>query len=289
MKGVIPAAGLGTRFLPVTKAQPKEMLPVYDKPVIQYVIEEAVQSGIEDILIITGRGKRAIEDHFDRAYELEDMLRERGKEEDLREIVSIADLAKIHYIRQKSPKGLGDSVLQAESHVGYEPFAVLLGDVITQSNGQTCLDSLREVHDNYGTSVIAVERVGDDRVSSFGIIKGEEVSEGLYLIEDLVEKPSPAEAPSNMAIFGRYILTPAIFSCLKATKPGSGGEIQLTDAMKLLLETEKIYAYEIDQLRFDIGNKLEWIKATIHMALQQAETKEQLLEYLRHCTGKEKA
>lgn len=281
MKGIIPAAGLGTRFLPVTKAQPKEMLPVFDKPVIQYVVEEAVASGIDDILIITGRGKRAIEDHFDRSFELEELLREKGQKSYLKEVETIANLAKIHYIRQKSPKGLGDSVLQAEYHIGNEPFAVLLGDIITLPNKQTSMKSLQEIHNQFDASVIAVERVPKEKLESFGIIKGKEIENGLFLIEDLVEKPKPSEAPSDLAIFGRYILSPTIFSCLKKTKAGRGGEIQLTDGIKLLLEKEKVYAYMIDQIRFDIGNKIDWVKATITLALHNEKYSRDLKEWLK--------
>lgn len=281
MKGIVPAAGLGTRFLPVTKAQPKEMLPVFDKPVIQYVIEEAVASGIEDILIITGRGKRAIEDHFDRSFELEELLKERGQNSYLAEVETIPNLAMIHYIRQKSPRGLGDSVLQAEFHIGNEPFAILLGDIITISNQQTSIASLQAIYERFGSSVIAVERVNKDKVESFGIIQGKEVEEGLFLIEDLVEKPKISEAPSDLAIFGRYVLTPTIFSCLKRTAPGKGDEIQLTDAIKLLLDEEKVYAYMIDQIRFDIGNKIDWIKASITLALLREEYSKELRDWLR--------
>ncbi len=279
MKAVIPAAGFGTRFLPITKAQPKEMLPVYDKPTIQYVVEEAVASGIDDILIITGRGKRAIEDHFDRSIELELALNNSGKHDYLKQLEDISNLASIHFIRQKQPRGLGDAILCGERFVGSEPFAVLLGDTIT-INKVPCTKQLMDVYDEYGGSVIAVERVEKSRIPFYGIIKGR--GEGkVYRIEDLVEKPSIEEAPSNLGIIGRYVLTPEIFDCIKNVEPGVGGEIQLTDALRLLRERQPLHAYEFRGRRYDIGNKLDWLKSTIEVALENEEVGEELRNYLR--------
>ena len=279
MKAVIPAAGFGTRFLPITKAQPKEMLPVYDKPTIQYVVEEAVASGIDDILIITGRGKRAIEDHFDRSVELELALNNSGKHDYLKQLEDISNLASIHFIRQKQPRGLGDAILCGERFVGSEPFAVLLGDTIT-INKVPCTKQLMDVYDEYGGSVIAVERVEKSRIPFYGIIKGR--GEGkVYRIEDLVEKPSIEEAPSNLGIIGRYVLTPEIFDCIKNVEPGVGGEIQLTDALRLLRERQPLHAYEFRGRRYDIGNKLDWLKSTIEVALENEEVGEELRNYLR--------
>jgi len=232
-KGVIPAAGLGTRFLPATKAMPKEMLPLIDRPVIQYVVEEAIASGIEDILIITGRGKRAIEDYFDDSPELELHLKESGKEDLLREVQEVSSLADIHYIRQKEPKGLGDAVLRAEKHIGDEPFAVLLGGDIIK-NFTPCTRQLIDISGCYNASVLAVEEIPREKVSSYGIIRGRGFADSLYLIEDIVEKPSVEEAPSNLGAIGRYVFTPEIFDCLKRTPVGVGGEIQLTDAIRML-------------------------------------------------------
>jgi len=280
MKAVIPAGGLGTRFLPVTKAQPKEMLPVVDKPTIQYVVEEAEASGINDILIITGRGKRAIEDHFDRSVELENFLKLQNNQNYLLEMEKLIDLADIHYIRQKESRGLGHAIMCAKNHVGDEPFAVLLGDTITLTS-VPCTKRLMEVFDDYGASVIAVEEVPAEKVESYGIIKAQKVEDDIYLIEDLIEKPSLSEAPSNLAIFGRYILTPAIFDCLAKTPPGRNDEIQLTDALKILLQTQPIYAYRVTGRRYDIGNKLDWLKATIELALEREDLKAGLSDYLR--------
>lgn len=279
MKAVIPAAGFGTRFLPITKAQPKEMLPVYDKPTIQYVVEEAVASGIDDILIITGRGKRAIEDHFDRSIELELALNNSGKHDYLKQLEDISNLASIHFIRQKQPRGLGDAILCGERFVGSEPFAVLLGDTIT-INKVPCTKQLMDVYDEYGGSVIAVEKVEKSRIPFYGIIKGR-VKGRVYRIEDLVEKPSIEEAPSNLGIIGRYVLTPKIFDCIKNVEPGVGGEIQLTDALRLLRERQPLYAYEFRGRRYDIGNKLDWLKSTIEVALENEEVGEELRNYLQ--------
>lgn len=280
MKAVIPAGGLGTRFLPVTKAQPKEMLPVVDKPTIQYVVEEAEASGIDDVLIITGRGKRAIEDHFDRSVELENFLKLKKSEHHLLEMEKLCDLADIHYIRQKESRGLGHAILCAKNYVGNEPFTVLLGDTITLTS-VPCTKKLIEIFEEYKASVIAVEEVPEEKVESYGIIKGKQIEDDLYMVEDLIEKPSIDEAPSNLAIFGRYVLTPAIFDCLAKTPPGRNQEIQLTDALKILLQTQPIYAYRVTGKRYDIGNKLDWLKATIELALEREDLGPGLSEYLK--------
>lgn len=277
MKAVIPAAGLGTRFLPATKAQPKEMLPVFDKPTIQYVIEEAVASGIDDILIVTGKGKRPIEDHFDRSFELEYNLRENGKADYLKEVKEISDLADIYYVRQKKQKGLGDAIHCAEKHVGDEAFAVMLGDTITKGN-TPCTKQLICVHNKYNASAIAVEEVPCEKVERYGIIKGNEVEKGLYQIEKLVEKPKIDEAPSNLAIMGRYVLTNDIFEHIENTEPGFGGEIQLTDAMAKL---DNIYGDVFRGKTYDIGNRIEWLKTSIEFAMDDKEAKNELIKYLK--------
>jgi len=279
-KAVIPAAGLGTRFLPITKSQPKEMIPVVDKPTIQYVVEEAVASGINDVLIITGRGKRAIEDHFDRSFELESVLKKKNDHNAVAELEEISKLADIHYIRQKVAQGLGHAVLCAEKHVGDNPFAVLLGDAITLSC-DPCTRNLIDIYNEYGASVVAVERVPQKDVKKYGIIAAKKVGENLYQVTDMVEKPFPKDAPSDLAMLGRYVLTPRIFEMLANTEKGLGGEIQLTDAMKMLLKKEKIYAYEVTGPRYDIGNKLSWIKATIELALMNEEFSSDLRAYLK--------
>jgi len=278
-KAVIPAAGLGTRFLPATKSMPKEMLPIIDKPVIQFVIEEALEAGIEDIIIITGRGKRAIEDYFDYTPELEFHLQKNGKRELLNSIRDISNLVDIHYIRQKEPLGLGHAVLKAEKHIGNEPFAVLLGDDIVINSNAT--KQLINIFEKTNSSVIGVEEVPKEKISKYGIINFENVN-GLLKIRDLVEKPSLEKAPSNLGIIGRYILTPEIFDCLKRTEPGYGGEIQLTDALKLLLEKQKIYAKIIKGKRYDIGDKLGYIKATIDFSLMKKDLKNEVVEYLKN-------
>ena len=277
MKAVIPAAGLGTRFLPATKAQPKEMLPVFDKPTIQYVIEEAVASGIDDILIITGKGKRSIEDHFDRSFELEYILHENGKEDYLKNVKEISDLANIYYVRQKKQKGLGDAIYCAKKHVGDEPFAVMLGDTITKSS-VPCIKQLIDVYNKYDSSTIAVEAVPCEKVERYGIIKGNEIEENIYHIEQLVEKPSVDEAPSNLAIMGRYFLEAEIFDHISDTEPGFGGEIQLTDAMAKL---NNIYGQVFKGKNYDIGNRIEWLKTSIEFAMDDDEAKNELIKYLR--------
>ncbi|MCQ5375369.1 MAG: UTP--glucose-1-phosphate uridylyltransferase GalU [Methanomassiliicoccales archaeon] len=279
MKAVIPAAGLGIRFLPLTKAQPKEMLPVVDKPTIQYVIEEAIAAGISDIIIVTGAGKRAIEDHFDRSPELESILERNGKERELQEIKRISNLAEIHYIRQKAPKGLGDAVYCARRHVGNEPFAVMLGDTINIASVPV-VKQLMEIHELLDTSVIAVERVPKEKIQDYGIIKAKKVKERLHLIEDLVEKPKPDHAPSDYGITGTYILTPGIFHCIEQTPAGRNGEIQLTDALRLFLKEERIYAYEFEGRRYDIGDKLGWMKTNFELILDHPEFSEETTKFL---------
>jgi len=276
MKAVIPAAGLGTRFLPATKAQPKEMLPVFNKPTIQYVVEEAVASGIDDILIVTGKGKRSIEDHFDKSFELEYFLRNCGKMDNLLEIEAISEMADIYYVRQKKQKGLGDAILCAKKHVDGDAFAVLLGDTIAQSD-VPCTKQLLDIYNEYGSSTIAIEKVPDEKVERYGIIKGKQISDSLYEIDDLVEKPKLHEAPSNLAITGRYILAPEIFDHIENLTPGIGGEIQLTDAMKSL---DKIYGHVFDGKIYDIGNTVEWLKSSIEIALQDPDVGEDLRSYM---------
>ncbi|MBP5699773.1 MAG: UTP--glucose-1-phosphate uridylyltransferase GalU [Methanobrevibacter sp.] len=278
MKAVIPAAGLGTRFLPATKAQPKEMLPVYDKPTIQYVIEESVNSGVDDILIVTGKGKRSIEDHFDRSFELEHHLKTKGKEEFLMEIEYISDLADIHFIRQKKQKGLGDAIYCAKKHVGNDPFVVMLGDTITKGT-VPCTKQLIDIHEKYGKSVIAVEEVPDEKVERYGIIGGEEIEPNIYKIDKLVEKPPLRVAPSNLAIMGRYVLTPDIFDCIENVEPGYGGEIQLTDALSKL---DEIYGQVFTGQSYDIGNRIDWLKTSIKFALEDEKAKEEILNFIKN-------
>lgn len=280
-KAVIPAAGLGTRFIPVTKSMPKEMLPIIDKPIIQFVVEEAIASGIEDILIITGRGKRAIEDYFDTSPELENHLSNNKKYDLLQEVKDISSMADIHYIRQKEPKGLGDAVLRAEKHIGDQPFAVLLGDDIIR--GELCIKQLLDVYTTYGCSVLSVEEVAD--VSKYGIIKGSKIDGYTYRVEDIVEKPDARDAPSRMGAVGRYILTPAIFSCIKKTKPGVGGEIQLTDAIKMLIAAEGVYAYAFRGRRYDAGSKADYIRAIIDFALERDDLREDIKNYMEELSA----
>ena len=282
---VIPAAGLGTRFLPATKAQPKEMLPIVDKPCIQYIIEEAIDSGIEDILIITGRNKRAIEDHFDRAVELELTLQAQGKY-DLLGLVQELSRVTIHYVRQKEPKGLGHAVLCAKHFVGDEPFAVLLGDDIMDAEVPV-LKQLMDVYEDCEGSVLGVQEVPKDRVSSYGVVKPVAVKERLWRADDLVEKPSVEEAPSRLAVLGRYIISPEIFGILEKTEPGRGGEIQLTDALKKLSEREPVYAYEFEGRRYDVGDKQGYLEATVDFALKRPDLREPFLRYLLKTVGKE--
>ncbi|WP_048147293.1 UTP--glucose-1-phosphate uridylyltransferase GalU [Pyrococcus abyssi] len=279
-KAVIPAAGLGTRMLPITKSMPKEMLPIVDRPVIHYVVEEAVKAGIEDILIITGKGKRAIEDYFDRSFELEYYLKERGKLEALREVEEIGEMVDIYYVRQKKPLGLGDAILYAEKHVNGEPFAVLLGDDIIISK-KPAIKQLIEVAERKNTPVIGVESVPRELVSRYGIIEGELIENDLYRIKRLVEKPSPKEAPSNIAIIGRYILIPEIFDILRETPPGRDGEIQLTDALQILLNKNEILAKRIEGERYDIGSKFGFVMANLKLSLRREELRNEVLKYLK--------
>lgn len=281
-KAIIPAAGLGTRFLPATKAQPKEMLPIVDKPTIQYIVEEAIESGIEDIIIISGRGKRAIEDHFDTSYELEANLEKNDKLDLLEMVQEISNLANIHYIRQKEPKGLGHAIYCANRFIGDEPFAVLLGDDIVVSE-KPCLRQLMDIFEEKQSSIVGVHAVPNEEVSKYGIIEPKE-TEGkenrVQEIKSLVEKPKVEEAPSNLAIMGRYILTPAIFDILETLPPGKGNEIQLTDAIEILNETEPVYAYNFIGDRYDVGDKLGFIQATIDFALNREDLREDVKEYM---------
>ena len=283
-KAIIPAAGLGTRFLPATKAQPKEMLPIVDKPSIQYIIEEAVEAGIEDILIITGRSKRAIEDHFDYSPELERELEKKGKLDVLENLRKISDMVNIQYIRQKEPRGLGHAVYCAHSFINDEPFAVLLGDDVAVCK-QPAIGQLMDVYDAYHASVLGVSTVPEELVSSYGIVAPDPDFKsdmpGLYKVCGLVEKPPLDKAPSRTAIFGRYIITPGIFEVLARTKPGAGGEIQLTDALKELMQTEDMYALDFEGKRYDIGSKIGFLKATVDFALQRDDLKEPFMEFLK--------
>ena len=279
-KAIFPVAGLGTRFLPATKASPKEMLPLVDKPLIQYVVEEAISSGIEEIIIITGRGKRAIEDHFDVSYELEDMLRQKGKRKLLAEVQQISNMLDICYVRQKEPAGLGHALLCAKNLVRNEPFAVLLGDDVIDANIPV-LKQMVHVYNNYNAPVIAIQEVDRSQVSNYGIIKGTLVEEGVYRISDMVEKPNIDEAPSNLAIIGRYILTPDIMGLLGKTKPGSGNEVQLTDALRELTKIRPVYAYKFHGKRYDAGDKLGFLKATVEFALKNKEFGEEFRDYLK--------
>jgi UTP--glucose-1-phosphate uridylyltransferase len=266
-KAVIPAAGLGTRFLPATKSQPKEMLPIVDKPAIQYVVEHAVGAGIQDILIITGRGKRTIEDHFDRSFELEYRLEQSGKYEELKEVREISEMASIHYIRQKEPLGLGAAIGMAEPHVNGEPFAVLLGDdIIPEDN---LLREMLDVYDRYGRSVIAVKEVPRSDISLYGSVEPEYVEDNLVRVVRIVEKPAPEEAPSNLAAIGYYVLTPEIFDALRETTPDKGGEVQLTDALNALAQQQAVYAYVFEGIRYDIGKKLDYLRATVEIAIDR--------------------
>lgn len=286
-KAVIPAAGLGTRFLPATKAQPKEMLPLLDKPAIQYVVEEAVRAGLTDILIVTGRGKRSIEDHFDRSLELEHFLEAKGKFDELKQIREISDMATIHYIRQKDPLGLGHAVAVAQEHVGEEPFAVLLGDDIMAESNPLLVEMLK-VHERYGRSVLAAMEVSRDEISMYGSIQPEFVEDRLARVVGVVEKPSPPEAPSNLAAIGRYILTPEIFDSIRATQPGVGGEVQLTDAINLLAQEQAVYAWVFEGGRFDVGNKLDYLKATIELAIDRDDIGVDLRAYLADLVQRKK-
>lgn len=284
-KAVLPVAGLGTRFLPATKAQPKEMLPIVDKPLVQYGVEEVAASGIPMVIFVTGRGKNSIEDHFDVSFELEHMLAGRDKKGLLALVHSISSLVEIIYVRQKNPRGLGHAILMARDLVGNEPFAVLLSDDIIDAP-KPCLKQMMDVASRYGGSVVALQRVAKTAVSSYGIIQGAPVADSdhkgrIYRISDMVEKPSPEAAPSNLAIIGRYILTPAVFAELASTRPGAGSEIQLTDALRRMLKKEAVYGYLFEGQRFDAGDKLGFLKATVEMALKRPELAGPFRKYLK--------
>ena len=279
-KAVFPAAGLGTRFLPATKASPKEMLPLVDKPLIQYGVEEAVASGIESILIVTGRDKTAIEDHFDISFELEQLLREKGKTEMYNEVRAISELAKISYTRQREALGLGHAIYQAKDFAGGDPFAAVLADDIVDAE-KPALKQMIEVFEKYDAPVIATMQVAGEAISRFGVIDAEEIEPNVFKIRDMVEKPPLAEAPSDLAIIGRYIFTPDIFAAIENTKPGAGGEIQITDAMRLLLKERPFYALKLDGVRHDAGDKLGFLIATVEYALKREDLREEFREYLR--------
>lgn len=279
-KAVIPAAGLGTRFLPATKAMPKEMLPIVDKPTIQYIVEEAIASGIEEILIITGKSKRAIEDHFDRSVELEIELEKKNNTELLELVRGISDMVDIHYIRQKNPSGLGHAIYCARTFVGDEPFAVLLGDDVVHNPENPCLKQMIDAYETYGTSILGVQEVPKQDVCKYGIVDGEKIADRIYTVNGLVEKPALEEAPSNIAILGRYIINPGVFDILKDTKPGKGGEVQLTDALLELAKKEKMYAFNFEGKRYDVGNKQGFLEATVETALRRDDLKDEFLEYL---------
>lgn len=278
-KAIIPAAGLGTRFLPATKAQPKEMLPIVDKPTLQYIIEEAVESGIEEILIITGRNKKSIEDHFDKSVELELELESKGKEDLLQIVRGISNMINIHYIRQKEPKGLGHAIYCAKHFIGDEPFAVMLGDDIVDSK-TPCLRQLMDAYEEYRTTILGVQEVPKDDTNKYGIVDGKHIEDRIYKVKDLVEKPEVDKAPSTMAILGRYIITPSIFEILENTTPGKGGEIQLTDGLKELSKKEAMYAYNFEGRRYDVGDKLGFLEATVDFALKRDELRDEFIKYL---------
>ena len=279
-KAIIPAAGLGTRFLPATKAQAKEMLPIVDKPTLQYIIEEAIESGIEEILIVTGRNKKSIEDHFDRSVELELELEQKGKTAMLEMVQDISNMVNIHYIRQKEPKGLGHAIHCAKSFIGDEPFAVLLGDDIVDAE-TPCLKQMIDAYDEYKTTVLGVQEVARENVDKYGILDVKHIEDRVYKVKDMVEKPAVEEAPSNIAILGRYIITPEIFNILENQAPGKGGEIQLTDALKTLVENEAMYAYNFNGRRYDVGDKLGFLEATVEYALRKEDLRDGFIDYLK--------
>ena len=284
-KAIIPAAGLGTRFLPATKSQPKEMLPIVDKPTLQYIIEEAIESGIEEILIITGRNKKSIEDHFDKSVELELELEQKGKTEMLEMVRNISNMVNIHYIRQKEPKGLGHAIHCAKSFIGNEPFAVLLGDDIVDSD-TPCLKQLIGAYNEYKATILGVQEVEKEDTDKYGILSVKHIEDRVYKVKDMVEKPSIDKAPSNIAILGRYIINPSIFEILENQTPGKGGEIQLTDALKTLATQEAIYAYNFEGRRYDVGDKFGFLEATIDFALKRDELRDDLLNYMKEVVSK---
>ena len=285
-KAVLPAAGLGTRFLPATKAQPKEMVTLVDKPAIQYVVEEAARVGMNDVLIVLGRGKHTVEDHFDRSIELEQRLESDAKMAELLEVQALADLAKVHYVRQGEAKGLGHAVSLARHHVGDEPFAVLLPDDLFDERAGV-LPGMTRAFERHGQSVVALWRFPSDVITSKGAVEVSPVEEGLYRIHRLVEKPAPGEAPSDLAVVGRYVFTPGIFAALERTEPGRGGEIQLTDAINLLLEKETVYAYPVDWGYYDVGNKLDYLRATVTLALQRPDLAGPFRHFLGDALGRD--
>lgn len=283
-KAIIPAAGLGTRFLPATKAQPKEMLPIVDKPTIQYIVEEAVASGIQDIIIVTGRTKKAIEDHFDKSVELEMELEKKQNKELLEIARSVSQIANLYYIRQKEPKGLGHAVLTAKTFIGNEPFAVLLGDDVIDSE-KPALKQMIEVYDKYQSSILGVQTVERKEVNKYGIVDGLQIENKVYKVNGMVEKPSIDAAPSNVAVLGRYIITPAIFKYLEKQEIGAGGEIQLTDALNKLAKEEPMYAYDFIGKRYDVGNKMGFLQATVEFALKRDDLREEFKAYLKSITN----
>ncbi|MDA8396601.1 MAG: UTP--glucose-1-phosphate uridylyltransferase GalU [Actinomycetota bacterium] len=285
-KAVIPAAGLGTRFLPATKAQPKEMLPVVDKPAIQYVVEEALASGLDDILVVTGRSKRSIEDHFDRSFELEYYLEQAKKDEELALVKAVGSMAQIHYVRQGDPRGLGHAVAAARAHVGNDPFAVLLADDISDGTS-TLLPQMLEQFYRHGRTVIALQEVDESQIQLYGCVKPEPVTENLVRISEIVEKPQPQEAPSNLAVTGRYLFTPEIFDALEKTSPGVSGEIQLTDAIQLLLSWQAAYGLIAADRRYDIGNKVDYLRATVEIALGRSDLGTPLREFLAEVVARD--
>ncbi|WP_427127095.1 UTP--glucose-1-phosphate uridylyltransferase GalU [Priestia megaterium] len=287
-KAVIPVGGLGTRFLPATKAQPKEMLPIVDKPAVQYIVEEAVKSGIESIIFITGRNKKSIEDHFDKSIELEQMLEEKHKFNMLKEVQTISSMASIHYIRQKEPLGLGHAILCAEQFIGDEPFAVLLGDDIMTSE-EPALKQMIQAYETTNQSVIGVQKVDVEEVSKYGIIQPKNQSGSLHEVSDLIEKPSIEQAPSTIAVMGRYILNPSIFSYLKTIERGVGNELQLTDALRVVCDKERLFALELEGQRFDIGDKIGYMKAMVEVALKRKDLRQTFLSYLEGIVEKERA
>ena len=285
-KAVFPAAGLGTRFLPATKAQPKEMLSLVDKPLIQYGVEEAIHSGVPNIIIVTGRGKSAIEDHFDVSFELEQLLESRGKKDLLSVVREVSDMIDVSYIRQKEALGLGHAVLRARDLVGSEPFAVVLSDDVISAE-TPCLRQLLDIHEFFAAPVLAVMEVPKESLSSYGVVDADPISHNgskdrLFRIRDMVEKPKASEAPSNLAIIGRYVLTPEIFECIASVEPGSGGEIQLTDGLKQLLRSRPVYAFRFEGTRYDAGDKLGFLKATVEFALKRYDLGEPFREYLKN-------
>jgi UTP--glucose-1-phosphate uridylyltransferase len=286
-KAVIPAAGLGTRFLPATKSQPKEMLPLVDKPAIQYVVEEAVRAGIQDILIVTGRGKRTLEDHFDRSFELEHYLESGGKHDELKQVREITEMAVVQYVRQRDPLGLGHAVAAAEPHVGGEPFAVLLGDDIIATS-DPLLERMIAVYERYGRSVIAVQEVRREEIHLYGAVEPEFVEDDLARVVDIVEKPRPEDAPSNLAAIGRYVLTPEIFDAIRETPPGAGGEVQLTDAIGLLAREQAVYAHVFEGARYDIGKKLDYLRATVELAVERDDLGPEFRAFLADLVQREK-